>query len=69
MDFTTQQLTWIIIGACSLGGTGYVTIDTAMQKIDTKLEVTSVNVQNTNDKLIELKSQLSRIEDKMDKRK
>ena len=69
MDFSTQQLTWIIIGACSLGGTGYITIDTAMQKLDTKMEVTVVKVQDTNDKLAEMKAQLSRIEDKLASRK
>ena len=69
MDFTTSQLTWILIGACSMGGTGYMTMDAAMQKLDTKMEVTAVTVQNTNDKVEELKKQLSRIEDKLDKRK
>jgi polyhydroxyalkanoate synthesis regulator phasin len=69
IDFTSSQLTWIVIGACSMGGTGYMTMDAAMQKLDTKMEVTSVTVQNTNDKVEDLKKQLSRIEDKLDKRK
>ena len=69
VDFTSGQLTWIVIGACSMGGTGYMTMDAAMQKLDTKMEVTSVNVQNNNDKLEDLKKQLIRIEDKLDKKK
>jgi len=69
VDFSTSQLTWIVIGACSMGGTGYMTMDAAMQKLDTKMEVTSVNVQNNNDKLEDLKKQLIRIEDKLDKKK
>lgn len=69
VDFTSSQLTWIVIGACSMGGTGYMTMDAAMQKLDTKMEVTSVNVQNNNDKLEDLKKQLIRIEDKLDKKK
>jgi hypothetical protein len=69
MDFSTSQLTWILIGACSIGGTGYMTMDTALQKLDVKMEVTSVNVQNNNEKLEDLKKQLIRIEDKLDKRK
>jgi polyhydroxyalkanoate synthesis regulator phasin len=52
-----------------MGGTGYITMDTAIQKLDTKIEVTSVNVKNTNEKLDELKKQLVRIEDKLDKKK
>ena len=69
VDFSQGQLTWIVIGACSMGGTGYITMDTAIQKLDTKMEVTSVTVQNTNDKVEELKKQLIRIEDKLDKKK
>ncbi len=69
VDFTSSQLTWIVIGACSMGGTGYMTMDAAMQQLDTKMEVTSVNVQNNNDKLEDLKKQLIRIEDKLDKKK
>ena len=69
IDFSPSQLTWIVIGACSMGGTGYMTMDAAMQKLDTKMEVTSVNVQNNNDKLEDLKKQLIRIEDKLDKKK
>ena len=52
-----------------MGGTGYMTIDAAMQKLETKVEVTSVNVQNSNERLEDLKKQLVRIEDKLDKRK
>jgi polyhydroxyalkanoate synthesis regulator phasin len=44
-------------------------MDAAMQKLDTKVEVTSVKVQDTNDKIDELRKQLVRIEDKLDKRK
>jgi hypothetical protein len=69
IDFTNSQLTWIVIGACSMGGTGYMTIDAAMQKLETKVEVTSVNVQNSNERLEDLKKQLVRIEDKLDKKK
>jgi hypothetical protein len=69
IDFSPSQLTWIVLGACSMGGTGYITMDTAIQKLDTKIEVTSVNVKNTNEKLDELKKQLVRIEDKLDKKK
>jgi hypothetical protein len=69
VEFSQGQLTWIVIGACSMGGTGYITMDTAIQKLDTKMEVTSVTVQNTNDKVEELRKQLTRIEDKLDKKK
>lgn len=69
VDFSTSQLSWIVIGAISIGGTGYITMDTSIQKLDTKMEVTNVTVQNNNSKLEDLKKQLERIEDKIDKKK
>jgi len=69
IDFSPAQLTWIVIGACSLGGTGYLTIDTKMQDLTTKVEVTNVKVVEMTDRVAELKAQLTRIEDKLDKKK
>lgn len=68
MDFSTSQLSWIVIGAISIGGTGYMTMDKSLQSLDTKLEVTTITVKNTNDKVEELKKQLERIETKLDKK-
>jgi peptidoglycan hydrolase CwlO-like protein len=65
LDFNTSQLTWIVIGACSLGGTGYLTINDHVQNIDKKVEVTQTKVDDVNSKITDLKEQLSRIEDKM----
>jgi len=69
IDFSPAQLTWIVIGACSLGGTGYLTIDTKMQDLTTKVEVTNVKVVEMTDRVADLKAQLTRIEDKLDKKK
>jgi len=68
IDFSPAQLTWIVIGACSLGGTGYMTIDSRMQDMTTKVEVTNVKVVEMSDRVAELKAQLTRIEDKLDKK-
>lgn len=65
LDFNTSQLTWIVIGACSLGGTGYLTINDHVQNIDKKVEVTQTKVDDVNTKISDLKDQLSRIEDKL----
>ena len=69
IDFSPSQLTWIVIGACSLGGTGYLTIDSKMQDLSTKVEVTNVKVADVSDKVADLKAQLTRIEDKLDSKK
>jgi hypothetical protein len=69
IDFTTPQLSWLVIGACSIGGTGYLSIDTKISDLDTKVAVTVNSMDNTNKSLDELKTQLNRIEQKMDNKR
>lgn len=69
IDFNTSQLTWIVIGACSIGGTGYISMDTSIKEMTTKVEVMNVKAQENERRLIELQSQLSRIEVKLDNRR
>jgi hypothetical protein len=69
IDFNTSQLTWIVIGACSIGGTGYISMDTGIKEMTTKVEVMNVKAQENERRLIELQSQLSRIEVKLDNRR
>jgi outer membrane murein-binding lipoprotein Lpp len=69
IDFNTSQLTWIVIGACSLGGTGYLTVNSSMTTIDKKVEINSTKMDNVSDKVAELQAQLIRIENKLDKKK
>ena len=68
IDFNTSQLTWIVIGACSLGGTGYLTVNSSMTTIDKKVEINSTKMDNVSDKVAELQAQLIRIENKLDKK-
>jgi NADH:ubiquinone oxidoreductase subunit B-like Fe-S oxidoreductase len=69
IDFTTSQLTWIVVGACSLGGGGYLTITTTVGELDKKIEVSNARAEAMNEKLSVLQSQLDRIENKLDSRK
>jgi peptidoglycan hydrolase CwlO-like protein len=66
IDFNASQLTWIVVGACSLGGTGYVTINSSMSELDKKIEISNVKVQHIDEKVSALQQQLDRIEAKMD---
>lgn len=66
IDFTTSQLTWIVVGACSLGGGGYLTMTSTVGELDKKIEVSNARAEAMNEKLSSLKSQLDRIEDKID---
>ena len=67
IDFTTSQLTWIVVGACSLGGGGYLTMTTSMNSLDKKIEISNVRAEATAEKITVLQAQLDRIENKLDK--
>lgn len=68
IDFNTSQLTWIVLGACSIGGTGYMTMNDNVKSIDAKVQVTNQKVSDIDDRVAELQKQLTRMEDKLDKR-
>ena len=63
IDFTSSQLSWILIGACSIGGTGYITIDNKMSDMDKKVAVIQTKAEITDKKLDSMSQQLSRVED------
>ena len=67
IDFTSTQLSWILIGACSIGGTGYMTMDTKIKDLDTSVKVTSVKMDDMKTNMVELQKQLNRMEDKLDR--
>ena len=68
IDFNASQLTWIVIGACSMGGTGYLTMDGKIKELDTKIEINAVKMDSVKVDVSELRKQLTRIEDKLDKK-
>ena len=68
INFTTEQLSWILIGSISIGGTGYMSLVKQVDNLDTKIQVTQVNTTYTKTQIDELKVQLNRIEEKMDKK-
>ena len=68
IDFNTSQLTWIVIGACSIGGGGYMTMNDNVKSLDTKVQLTQQKVIDTNEKIGDLQKSLERIEAKLDKK-
>lgn len=62
IDFTSTQLSWILIGACSIGGTGYMTMDTKISELDKKVAIVQVKAESSDKKLQEVSSQLDRVE-------
>ena len=66
LDFSTGQLSCIVVGAFSLGGGGYLTITSTVGELDKKIEISNIKAQATNEKLTVLQAQLDRIEEKLD---
>ena len=56
MEFTLKQLSWIVIGSLGLGGTGYMSINTKLDELSTKVAVVHNQVNSQT-------KQLDRIEE------
>ena len=63
VDFTSTQLSWLLIGACSIGGTGYVTMDNKIADLDKKMAIITTKAESSEKKLNEVSVQLTKIED------
>jgi hypothetical protein len=69
IDFSTSQLTWVLISSLGLGGTGYVNLYQKVDDLDKKLAVSMNNIEHSIKTVEELKRQLDRIEEKLDSSK
>lgn len=68
IDFTTKQLSWLIISSVTVGGGGYMTLNNKVDSIDKQLAVSINSAENTNRAMDKIEKQLARIEDKIDSR-
>jgi uncharacterized protein HemX len=68
MEFSLKQLSWIVIGALGIGGTGYVSMSQNIDQLQTKVAVVHTQMENQTKMLDRLQSQLDRIESKLEKK-
>ena len=68
IDFTTKQLSWLVVSAITVGGGGYMTLNGKVDDIDKKLAVSINTADNTIKMMDKIEKQLARIEDKIDGR-
>lgn len=61
MEFSLKQLSWIVIGALGIGGTGYMSMNTKIDELSTKLAV-------VHNQVATLTKQLDRIEEKLNQK-
>lgn len=68
IDFTSKQLSYIVLSLAGIGGTGYLTLNSKVDDIDKKLAVSINSADNTSRMMDKIEKQLVRIEDKLDRR-
>lgn len=68
INFSTEQLSWIVVGALGIGGTGYLTMNDKIDNLNTTVGITNANLDNTQKHLEQMQNQLLRIENKIDRK-
>lgn len=68
IDFTSKQLSYIVISLAGIGGGGYITMNSKVDEIDKKLAVSINSTENNIRQMEKIEIHLSRIEDKIDSR-
>lgn len=66
IDFTSKQLSYIVISLATIGGGGYLTLNGKVDEIDKKLAVSINSTENNIKQMEKIESHLARIEDKID---
>lgn len=61
MEFTLKQLSWIVIGSLGIGSTGYMSMNTKIDELSTKVAV-------VHNQVLTLTKQLDRIEEKLNQK-
>lgn len=69
IDFTSKQLSYIVLSIAGVGGGGYLTMNTKVDEIDKKLAVSIANNEHNIRSMEKIEKQLIRIEDKLDRKR
>jgi hypothetical protein len=69
IEFTTSQLSWLIVGATSIGGTGYLSMNNKVENLNSKVVAVTVHLENQEKAMDRIQKQLERIEEKLPPRK
>lgn len=64
IDFTTKQLSWLIITSMGVGGSGYLTLNQKVDDIDKKMAVANNSLENNEKQLDKIEKSLQRIEER-----
>jgi uncharacterized protein HemX len=64
MEFTLKQLSWIVIGALGIGGTGYMSMNSKIDELAIKVAVVHNQMENQNKMLERIETKLNTIQGK-----
>jgi hypothetical protein len=64
MEFTLKQISWIVIGSLGIGGTGYMSMNSKIDELATKIAVVHNQMENQNKMLERIENKLNTIQGK-----
>jgi outer membrane murein-binding lipoprotein Lpp len=64
MEFTLKQLSWIVIGALGIGGTGYMSMNNKIDELSTKVAVVHSQMEQQTKQLDRIEVKLNTTKDK-----
>ena len=64
MEFSLKQLSWIVIGALGIGGTGYMSMNSKIDELSIKVAVVHNQMENQNKMLERIETKLNTIQGK-----
>ena len=59
MEFTLKQLSWIVIGSLGIGSTGYMSMNSKIDELATKVAVVHNQMENQNKMLERIETKLN----------
>ena len=59
MEFSLKQLSWIVIGALGIGGTGYMSMNNKIDELDKRVAVVTNQLDNQNKMLERIEQKLN----------
>ena len=64
MEFTLKQLSWIVIGALGIGGTGYLNMNNKIDELDKRTAVMQSHMEHQNKMLDRIEEKLNTLQGK-----
>ena len=61
MEFTLKQLSWIVIGSLGIGSTGYMSMNSKIDELTTKVAVVHTQVSNLTKQLDRMEETLNSV--------